>query len=859
LRVESQRGTAEHLPATGKILASNLTILWESLVKAVNTLVPVTAALILAVTAPPAAAQQLLPVVSGLSQPVFVGHAGDGSNRLFVVERAGVIKVLQPGASTPTVFLDIHTRVLSNGSEQGLLGLAFHPSYESNGRFFVFYTRTAGEIVIAEYHIGPNPNVADLAETILLTIPHPGFSNHNGGMLAVDHENYLRAGVGDGGNGNDPPNNAQNLGTLLGKILRIDIDPAPGTGPYAIPANNPFVGTPGARPEIFAYGMRNPWRFSFDRVTHDQWVADVGQGAREEVDTPIVSGGNYGWRVFEGFSCTGIDLALCGGSGYIAPLFEYTHSGGRCSITGGYVYRGSQHAVAGGTYIYGDYCTGEIFGWDGASQRLLIDTASNISSFGEDESGELYVVGLGGTVHKIVSSPPVTGTELLSNGDFSNGAANWLLFATPDLGHIVWNVTSGIFNFYRVAPAGGEPNQAVVFQHTSWPLLRGSPIVASFDIGNTSSVRKRLSVLIVDSDFSDLSVCTFWLAPNAPMRTYGMRTHTTEAWTNAAIYFYAATTGSDGGGYAIDNVTMRYQDDGSDSRTDCLDPTAPAAQAGTGSNLVANGSFDAGLAGWSVFGELEHQLAGGVLEFYRPSGEAIGAGVLQQTGTAVQSAQILTAHFDLGNSSQVRKRVTVLLHDLDFSDLSACTLWLEPGQPLSTYEMRTFATEAWSNTTISVYAATVGQAPWIRLDNVSLQQTPGAVTVGTECIEPGDAGGSNMQAFVGGQQPPLQRSRVASRLEPRTDVPSVVTSRQSPWALETLLTLEGGTEASIEIALAPDPCRSTVTLEVSADQDGWQAFESLNPADAIAFRFTWRALRPALVQLRIVTKRRVSC
>jgi hypothetical protein len=372
-------------------------------VKKIPAVAGLVAAAILTLSIPLLAAIQLVPVVTGLSSPVFVGHAGDATNRLFIIEQAGIIKVLQPGSSSPTTFLDIRNKILFGG-EQGLLGLAFHPQYASNGRFFVFYTNTAGNQVIAEYGVSGNPNVASTTETILLTIPHPSFTNHNGGMLAFGPDNYLYIGVGDGGGGNDPGNNAQDLNELLGKILRIDVD-QPGV-PYVSPSTNPFFGLPNHRDEIFAYGMRNPWRFSFDRLTGQQWVADVGQGAREEVDTPIVSGGNYGWRVYEGFNCTNIDPSLCGSPGFIFPVFDYNHSGGRCSITGGYVYRGAQNAVPNGTYIYGDYCSGEIFGWDGSTQSLLLDTTLNISSFGEDESGELYVVNLNGSISRIASTTP---------------------------------------------------------------------------------------------------------------------------------------------------------------------------------------------------------------------------------------------------------------------------------------------------------------------------------------------------------------------------------------------------------------------------------------------------------------------
>ena len=365
---------------------------------------------------------QLNPVIStGLSSPVFVGHAGDGSDRLFILERVGVIRVLQPGQTEPTTFLDIRSKIKSGG-EQGLLGLAFHPAYDSNGRFFVFYTQlNDGTLVIAEYTVSGNPNVANTTETRILTIPHPTNTNHNGGVLAFGPDGYLYIGVGDGGSANDPPNNAQNLDVLLGKILRININPPPGSGPYVSPPDNPFFGATAGRDEIFAFGMRNPWRFSFDRLTGQQWVGDVGQGAREEVDTPIVSGGNYGWRVYEGSLCTGNDPVLCIPSNFKPPLFDYSHSDGRCSLTGGYVYRGSQNALPAGTYVYGDYCSGEIFAWDGNTQKVLLDTTLNISSFGEDEDGELYVIGLGGSISKIV--PTVACTYEITPTSQNVGAA----------------------------------------------------------------------------------------------------------------------------------------------------------------------------------------------------------------------------------------------------------------------------------------------------------------------------------------------------------------------------------------------------------------------------------------------------
>ena len=377
---------------------------------------------VLSSSTPARAAIRLVPVSTGLSAPLFVANAGDNSNRLFIVERAGIVRVLQPGSATPTVFLDIRSRVLSGG-EQGLLGLAFHPQYAGNRRFFVFYTRPAdGTLVIAEYAASTNPNVADTTETVVLTIPHPTNSNHNGGMLAFGTDGYLYIGVGDGGGGYDIPNNAQNIDVLLGKILRIDINPPAGAGvPYLSPTTNPFYGGTPGRDEIFAFGMRNPWRFSFDRITGQQWVGDVGQGQREEVDTPIVAGGNYGWRVYEGFRCTDIDPTLCTPSNYVLPAFDYAHTGGRCSLTGGYPYRGTQGVVRDGNYLYADFCTGEIFEWDGATQTVLLDTAMSISSFGEDEHGELYVVDLNGAVSRIAALAACGFRLSPTSGDFGAG------------------------------------------------------------------------------------------------------------------------------------------------------------------------------------------------------------------------------------------------------------------------------------------------------------------------------------------------------------------------------------------------------------------------------------------------------
>ncbi len=351
---------------------------------------------------------RLQPFITGLSLPVHVTNAKDGTNRIFIVQQRGLIKVVQPGTNTATDFLNVSGVVSSSGNERGLLGLAFHPQYSSNRRFFIYYTRqTDGAIEIAEYETNiANPNQANpTAIRTILTIPHP-ISNHNGGTILFGPDGFMYAGTGDGGGGNDTSNNAQNINSLLGKILRIDINTPVGQVPaYNIPPTNPYAGaTPGAD-EIYAVGMRNPYRFSFDRGgTNQLWVGDVGQDAIEEVDT-IVLGGNYGWRVYEGNNCTNNDPGLCTPTNYLPPVFQYTSASPnpRCSVTGGYVYRGTQNTLPVGSYLYADYCTGEILLWNNNTQTLLLDTSRFISSFGEDESGEIYVAGLAsGTVEKVV-------------------------------------------------------------------------------------------------------------------------------------------------------------------------------------------------------------------------------------------------------------------------------------------------------------------------------------------------------------------------------------------------------------------------------------------------------------------------
>jgi hypothetical protein len=345
----------------------------------------------------------LQPVVtSGLSSPVFMTHSGDA--RLFVVEQPGRIRIVNGGSLLATPFLDIRS-IVSCCGERGLLGLAFHPDYATNGRFFVYYTNNGGSLVIAEVRrSASDPNRADAGSLkALMTIPHPSFGNHNGGMLAFGPDGRLYAGTGDGGSSGDPDENAQDLGSRLGKILRLNVD-VPGTVSAA--PGNPFLGVAGDD-YIWSYGLRNPWRFSFDRATGDLWIGDVGQNRWEEIDRALASAGggkgvNWGWDVMEGKHCHEPSSG-CSTSGKALPYVEYSHSLG-CSVTGGYAYRGSASSVLNGRYLYGDYCSGRIWYVSTTNPAVgsqLLDTSLNITSFGEDVNGELYVVDHGGGVYRI--------------------------------------------------------------------------------------------------------------------------------------------------------------------------------------------------------------------------------------------------------------------------------------------------------------------------------------------------------------------------------------------------------------------------------------------------------------------------
>jgi glucose/arabinose dehydrogenase len=344
-------------------------------------------------TFPDANAYTWQPLASGLIRPVDL--QADGSGRLFILEKVGRIRMIQDGQLLEASFLDITDRVGSSSNEQGLLGLAFHPRYVQNGRFFVNYTDKNGDTSISRFQVSADPNLADPASEVkLLGIDQP-FANHNGGALAFGPDGYLYAGLGDGGSQGDPFGNAQNTDVLLGKILRLEVDSAE---PYAVPADNPFGN------EIWAYGLRNPWRISFDRLKGDLYVGDVGQGDWEEVDfleAGSPGGANFGWSYREGAH----DYKGNAPDGLIDPVAEYSHREGGCSVVGGYVYRGETMPEWKGIYLYGDYCTGLIWGLirsDGGWQtQLLFDIPVTITSFGQDESGEIYLLNDSGGIYRL--------------------------------------------------------------------------------------------------------------------------------------------------------------------------------------------------------------------------------------------------------------------------------------------------------------------------------------------------------------------------------------------------------------------------------------------------------------------------
>jgi len=347
---------------------------------------------------------------SGLQALTQVTNAGDGSGRLFLVEKRGVVRVYQNGTVKAGTFLDLRRLIGDASGERGLLGLAFHPQFEINRRVYVYYTRTGGDIVVARLRANASGSWTSRSTLEpMLVIEHSAHSNHNGGGMAFGPDGYLYIATGDGGGAGDPGRNAQSkTKNLLGKILRINPGGS-GSGPYrrySIPTTNPFRGATPGLDEIWAYGLRNPWRISFDRSTGSLFIADVGQSRYEEVDRepPAYHGGrNYGWNIMEGKHC--YNASSCSTSGKTLPVAEYGHTGGNCSITGGYVYRGSDYPALAGLYVMADYCSGRFYTMpaEGSSLSMRRDTTLNVTSFGESEDGELYAVTLDGRLYQVTA------------------------------------------------------------------------------------------------------------------------------------------------------------------------------------------------------------------------------------------------------------------------------------------------------------------------------------------------------------------------------------------------------------------------------------------------------------------------
>jgi glucose/arabinose dehydrogenase len=440
----------------------------------------------------------LQPALSGFSQPGFMTNAGDGSGRLFVVELGGVIKVVVNGVTRPTPFLDLRS-VVQVGGEQGLLGLAFHPDYEHNGRFFVFYTakpppnQTAnvGSNTLEEYHATPGADVADPTPVRTLFALPDRAVNHNAGMLGfspVDSHNYLYVTTGDEGGGGDTFGNSQNLDSLFAKMLRLDVDNIPSGRTYGIPPTNPYVGQSDVKQETWAWGLRNPWRWSFDRQTGDIYIGDVGQGMYEEIDVlPSLlagqSGRNFGWNVREGAHC--YNAATCSSAGFTDPVLEYDHSQG-CAVIGGYRYRGTVSQALQGAYFYADECSGRV--WratsDGGSWSSVValDTTEHFSSFGEDEAGEIYLVALSGTIYHVIQAPSCASRPRVVMQASRLGTGTYLVtLSASDNAGVTGNVLNSV-QFTRITNGsvtiGSQTNQRNPFTAT----LPGTGPLAQFTV-----------------------------------------------------------------------------------------------------------------------------------------------------------------------------------------------------------------------------------------------------------------------------------------------------------------------------------------------------------------------------------------
>ncbi len=471
----------------------------------------------------------LTSVVTGLSSPVDVTHAGD--ERVFIVEKPGRIRILKEGTLLATPFLNITDRVNSSASETGLLGLAFHPNYAVNGHFYVNYTRGSPlRTRISRFSVTADPDVADPAsEYVILEFNQP-YSNHNGGALHFGPDGYLYVASGDGGSGGDPHNYGQNNAVLLGKLLRINVDGSGATAScdvsgispkrYAIPPGNPFADGPGGNcDEIWATGLRNPWRFSFDRATGDLWIADVGQSNREEVDHAAAGspgGANYGWRCYEGNAP--YNTSGCGpASSYTFPVYDYPHTSGNCSITGGYVYRGPSLNGLDGHYLFTDYCTGRMWSLSGPAGDLTLTTwtlaaGSSLgtpTTFGEDVTGELYVASNGGQVYRITdpAAPPVA-PGLTAE---INGETDLALYWTTASANCSYQIHGAATPYFTPSASTLLATLSAGFSYFNVPGVIGSPAEPSF-----YKVRAVNCSLLRFADSNQIAEFEFGLIPGSP-------------------------------------------------------------------------------------------------------------------------------------------------------------------------------------------------------------------------------------------------------------------------------------------------------------------------------------------------------
>jgi Zn-dependent metalloprotease len=471
--------------------------------------------------------------------------------------------------------------------------------------------------------------------------------------------------------------------------------------------------------------------------------------------------------------------------------------------------------------------------YSGGTTKTLTITAATLALNNTLYRMTFTVAGFG-TATSRAARLGVIPADLIANGTFATGdTTGWSYFDNP-AGSGQRQVTAGVFEWNR---PGNSATQSTLFQNTGAAL--SGPIQAQFDIGNSANIRQRVSVLLIEFDFSDITVCTFWLEPAAPLRTYRMRTHTSKAWTNAAVYFYAATTANvatNGGYLRLDNVSVGMNSMGSVLNTECEDPTAPAPPGGPDSaSLLTNGDFSAGMTGWSTFGVINSQVSSGVFEYIRPSpGPALPAGVVfQATGQAVAANEFLTATFDLGNSSALRKRVTVLILSNDFTDLAACTFWLPPGMPMAPYQMKTRATKAWAagaatGAALYFYAATVGSDRWIRVDNAVLKRTPGAAIVGTECLEPVNVVPPPAFAPSAAAAPGFDEAAVSQV----HSLPGGDGSRILPWP--RAIDLDGVGDARLKFFSSASGFTNGSGLEVQVSLDGvtWETVAEVPPGEA---------------------------